>query len=77
MLEKDLIYNVGQYCREFRIKDLKMTLKEFSEINNLNNKNVNAFEFGRANNIEYLYYYYKLSNDSLKNKFAKGLFKIL
>ena len=80
MKEKDkekLIKAVGNYCLEFRINDLKLSLKEFSDITGLNNKNVNAFEYGRANNIQYLFYYYRLCNDSLKNKFSKGLFKIL
>lgn len=75
--KEKLIKNVGKYCREFRINELKLSLKEFSEITGLNNKNVNAFEYGRANNIQYLFYYYRLSNDSLKHKFSKGLFDIL
>lgn len=72
-----LIKVVGEYCKDFRIKELKLTLKEFSEITDLNNKNVNAFEYGRANNIQYLFYYYRLCNDSLKNKFSKGVFQVL
>ena len=79
MLENDkdrLIKEVGNYCKEFRINDLKLSLKDFSNMTDLNNKNVNAFEHGRANNIQYLYYYYKIANDSMKNKFSKGLFKI-
>ena len=75
--KEKLIKNVGRYCRGFRINDLKLSLKEFSEITGLNNKNVNAFEYGRANNIQYLFYYYRLCNDALKNKFSKGLFEIL
>lgn len=80
MNEKDkekLIKNVGKYCLDFRVNDLNLSLKEFSEITGLNNKNVNAFEYGRANNIQYLFYYYRLCNDSLKNKFSRGLFKII
>lgn len=78
-MDKDrikLMKDVGNYCKEFRINDLKLSLKEFSDATDLNNKNVNAFEHGRANNIQYLFYYYKLSNDSLKNKFSRGLFRI-
>ena len=75
--KEKLIKNVGKYCMEFRINDLKLSLKDFSEITELNNRNVNAFEHGRANNIQYLFYYYRLCNDSLRNKFSKGLFKIL
>lgn len=76
-MDADLITRVGKYCREFRIKELELSLKDFSNITGLNNKNVNAFEYGRANNIQYLFYYYRLCNDALKNKFSKGLFKIL
>ena len=72
-----LIKNVGKYCYDFRINDLKLSLKEFSDMTGLNNKNVNAFEYGRANNIQYLFYYYRLCNDSLKAKFSRGLFKTL
>lgn len=75
--KKKLMKNVGRYCMDFRINDLKLSLKDFSEITGLNNKNVNAFEYGRANNIQYLFYYYRLCNDSLKRKFAEGLFEIL
>lgn len=76
-MSDDLIFRIGQYCRDFRIKYLDMTLKDFSNLHGLNNKNVNAFEFGRANNIEYLYYYYKTSNDSMKKKFSRGLFELI
>lgn len=78
MTEKEkLIKKVGQYCREFRINELKLSLKEFSEMTGINNKNINAFEYGRANNIQYLFYYYRLCDDSLKVKFSRGLFNIL
>ena len=75
--DKKLILSVGKYCRGFRINDLKLSLKDFSNITGLNNKNVNAFEFGRANNIQYLFHYYRLCNEGMKNKFSNGLFKIL
>lgn len=75
--KKKLVKKVGKYCKEFRINDLKLSLKDFSEITGLNMKNVNAFEYGRANNIQYLFYYYRLCNDGLKQKFSSGLFKIL
>lgn len=76
-MDANLITRVGKYCREFRINELELSLKDFSNITGLNNKNVNAFEYGRANNIRYLFYYYRLCNDALKNKFSKGLFEIL
>lgn len=75
--KEKLMLNVGEYCRNFRINEMKLSLKDFSNITGLNNKNVNAFEYGRANNIQYLFYYYRLCDDSMKYKFSKGLFKIL
>ena len=75
--KEKLMLNVGKYCRNFRINEMGLSLKDFSNITGLNNKNVNAFEFGRANNIQYLFYYYRLCNESMKNKFSRGLFKIL
>ena len=75
--KEKLIKNVGKYCRDFRINYLDMSLTEFCNITDLNIKNVSAFEHGRANNIQYLFRYYRLCNDSLKNKFSEGLFKIL
>lgn len=77
MDKEELIKKVGKFCYDFRKNDLKLSLKEFAEITGLNNKNINAFEYGRANSIHYLFYYYRLCNDSLKNKFCKDLFNIL
>lgn len=76
-MDDNLINNVGNYCKNYRLETLKLSLKNFSINAGLNNKNVNAFEFGRANNIEYLFYYYKLSDERQRKDFARGLFKIL
>lgn len=76
-MDKDLVKRVGSFCRDFRTVHLDMTLKDFSKYNGLNYKNVSAFECGRANNIIYLFAYYRLSNDSLKRKFTNSIFKLL
>ena len=77
MEQKELIKKVGAFCRNFRIKYLDMSLTEFCNITDLNIKNVSAFEHGRANNIQYLFRYYSICNDSLKKRFTSELFKIL
>lgn len=76
-MDNDLIKRVGMFCRDFRIDCLGMTLVEFSEYNGLNYKNVNAFEYGRANNIIYLFAYYRLCNDGQKKTFTNSLFRLM
>lgn len=77
MNDKELIKRVGLYCRQFRINHLDISLTEFSEITNLNIKSVNAFEYGRANNIKYPYHYYKLANEEQKRLFATYIFDLI
>lgn len=77
MLDNKLVKRIGVFCKEFRIHYLDMTLVEFSEYNGLNYKNVNAFEYGRANNIIYLFAYYRLCNDGQKKTFTNSLFRLL
>lgn len=52
MLEK--IYD---YCKNFRMNILKVTLEEMAEKYNDKSGNISAFENARANNIKYLFYY--------------------
>lgn len=77
MDKKELVLKVGEYCKDFRINKMKITLTNFSNLSKLNIKNISAFEHGKANSIEYLYYYYILSDEELKKDFSKGLFNIL
>ena len=71
------IERLGNYCKQFRIHELEMTLTRFSEEVGENLKNVSAFEHGRANNIKYLTYYYRLANEEQKQKFMETLFFII
>lgn len=77
MDKKELVLKVGEYCKDFRLNTLKLTLTEFSNLTDLNLKNVSAFERGKANSIEYLYHYYNMCGEGLKKEFTKGLFNIL
>lgn len=56
------IVRIGEVCREFRVDNLKLSLTEFSKLNDENLQNIHAFEKGRANNIKYLFMYMKLSD---------------
>lgn len=75
MKDKEMIKRIGNYCKNFRTDRLELSLTEFCELNNLNIKNVNAFEFGRANNIQYLYQYYRMCDDGQRRTFALNVFK--
>lgn len=75
MEDKEMVKRMGWYCKKYREDVLNLTLTDFSDEVNDNMKNIHAFEYGRANNIKYLTYYYKMSCDLYKDEFLKGLFK--
>lgn len=71
------IKEIGLYCKEFRKEVLKLSLKDFAEITETNNKNISSFENGRANNIRYLFLYYNLcENEFIRTMFIKELFRV-
>lgn len=72
-----MVEKIGSFCRDFRIKTLQLKLVDFCELTDSNIKNVSAFENGRANNIMYLFLYYDVANDQLKDEFIKGVFECL
>ena len=72
-----MIEKISLFCRNFRIKTLKIKLVDFCKITDSNIKNVSAFEHGRANNILYLTLYYDVANEVQKDEFLRGLFKCL
>lgn len=76
MDKENLKLKVAKYCKEYREKQLMLSLTEFSNLNNVSFKNVWAFENGKANNIIYLYYYYHLSKGFQKELFIKGVFSV-
>lgn len=72
-----MIEKIGLFCRDFRITKLQLKLVDFCELTDSNIKNVSAFENGRANNIMYLFLYYDVANEQLKDEFIKGVFECL
>jgi hypothetical protein len=67
---------VGEYCKNFRINELNLTLVDFSFFTNTNFKTIWAFENGRSNNIKYLFYYYVIAYGFKRDIFVKGLFDL-
>ena len=66
---------IGQYCRDYRVKN-NITLKELGGEDQV--KNLSAFESGRSTNMHHLLRYIQLSyllND--QHNFIKGLKDIL
>lgn len=76
-MKKEFQENIGQLCKAYRLKHIKMSLKDFALFYNDSDKNIWAFENGKANNLKYLFYYYKLLDDSKRISFSKELFNIL
>lgn len=72
-----MVEKIGSFCRDFRIKTLHLKLVDFCELTDSNIKNVSAFENGRANNIMYLFLYYDVASEQLKDEFIKGVFECL
>lgn len=75
-MDKETMFKIGQYCKDYRLNELDVTLTSFARLFNENLKNVNAFEFGRANNIKYLTMYIKY-DESKRDKFFEGLYNII
>lgn len=76
-MTKELQVNIGKLCKQYRLKYVKMSLKDFADFYNDSDKNIWAFENGKANNLKYLFYYYKMLDDSKKMLFSRELFNIL
>jgi hypothetical protein len=77
-MNKENIVKIGNYCKEYRTNILQLTLTDVSEKMNVNIKNLSAFENGRANNINYLFIYWKLSTDEKQRvEFLKNMFNCL
>lgn len=71
-----MAHYTGERCARFRNDILQISQKDFCNINKINVKNVSAFENGRANNIKYLFYYYKMCDSEQKQKrFSEYVFR--
>jgi len=69
-------YVVGNFCRNFRLNHLRLSLSEVAEISGENIRNLRAFEDGRATAFRYIFAYYDACDDILKEDFARGFFNL-
>lgn len=76
-MDKSISVEVGKVCRGFRIEVLDLSLTDFSERVGLNMKNVNAFEYGRANSIHYLMSYLEVCNEEQFEILCERVFKLI
>ncbi len=68
--------NVQNFCRNFRINTLNLSLQDLEDISSINHKTISAFENHRSTNINHLTLYLKAcSSIDQKRKFIKGLNK--
>lgn len=71
------IAKVGLYCKTFRERELKLTLREVSESTKVNLKTLSAFEHGRSKNIAHLFKYLSVCNEDQRTKFVNELFEVV
>lgn len=68
--------NIGNYCRNYRINRLRLTLKEVE--GNENIKTLSSFEHGRSTNINHIFKYLaKCPTKQDKLQFLEGFIQLL
>ena len=69
---------MGAYCKNFRLEYFNINLTDFSKLNNVNVKNLWAFENGKADKIKYVVFYMKYAKKlNVLDEFSRGLFLCL
>lgn len=73
-ISKDIVVEVGRYCRMFRYLVLEKTIRDVANISFSSEKLLSSFEHGRANNIAHLVAY-ALACDTVKQRleFYRGI----
>lgn len=73
---KKLAYDIGDYCRNFRVEILNMTLKEVAGDESL--KTLSGFENARSTNVRHLEKYMNACPDlETKKFFMVGLIEVI
>lgn len=67
--------SIRNYCKNFRIFTLHLTLTQLAEISNDSIANLSAFERGKSNSLKYPFYYYGAANKEQKEQFVRGFFE--
>lgn len=72
----ELMKKIGKYCRNFRMTELELTLREVEGSENI--KALSSFEHGRSTNIKHLLKYVRCCKDHKQQiQFLKGLINII
>lgn len=73
--DTDFIFKAQQFCKLVRTDICNCSLQTMGEIMGVNYKNLSAWENGRSNKAEYLFYYYDLiATQEMKDLFLKVVF---
>lgn len=68
--------HVGEYCKQFRLNELNMTLKDIATDGNI--KTISSFEHGKSTNMKHLFKYVDNCQDyKQKLNFFIGLIDVL
>lgn len=74
--KEKLLLSIGNYCRNYRMNELNLTLEEVANGDNV--KTLSAFEHGRSSNMFHIMkYMYACPNNSYKLGFIQGLNDIM
>lgn len=74
--DKNFVRKAQSFCKVLRSEICNVTLQEMSDLYNVNLKNLSAWENGRSNKAEYIFYYYDLCNNEIdKQTFLKVVFE--
>lgn len=61
------------FCKDFRMKVLKLTLQEVQDLTNIPLKTISSFENGKSTNINHLNIYYSLcKTKEQREQFIQG-----
>lgn len=70
---------IGKYCRNFRVNELQLTLKQLADKTHRNAKTISSFENGRSSNVMMLIDVYIIAcpDNGYKLGFVQGLNDIM
>lgn len=72
--QDDFVRKTQSICKLFRTTICNITLEQMSNKVNVNMKNLSAWENGRSNKVEYLFYYYDILDEFAKKQFIDAVF---
>lgn len=73
--EYNLMVEIGEYCKEFRINDLKLSRQELAPT--VKPQTLAQFERGNSTNIKHYIKYFNAGTPDQQLKFIKGFYDLL